>query len=193
MTACTSDVFGDPVPDLEKYCWCQTWDSNYSYGVTQSAAPSHPTDSIFGGNWELVRHQPALTQWGPATDQLSGSDVFGDSSDDSQPWTVKFDDKDFSEFLFATGDLQVWMVMEKDEVLDWYANQQRSIEASSSNANEHSAAMYRRQGSLEDPWISLEDHGPAISSGKIIYGENNFGGNHAQILSAHQGADVYIR
>ena len=59
----------------------------------------------------MVRHQPALATWGPATDQLAGTDVFGDPSDNSKPWSIKFADKDFEEFLFATGDMDKWMIM----------------------------------------------------------------------------------
>jgi len=35
--------------------------------------------------------------------------------------------------------------------------------------------MYRRQGNVEDPWISLEDHTDAIAAGTILYGENSYG------------------
>merc|ERR1711990_1187222 len=28
-TKCSSDYFGDPVPDMDKYCWCQTWESDH--------------------------------------------------------------------------------------------------------------------------------------------------------------------
>jgi len=50
---------------------------------------------------------------------------------------------------------------------------------SSTNDQPYKARMYRRSGNIEDPWISLEDHGTAIGAGTILYGENNFGGNHA--------------
>ena len=53
--------------------------------------------------------------------------------------------------------------------------------------------MYRRQGNVEDPWISLEDHTDAIAAGTILYGENSYGGQHATALFNHDGADVYIR
>ena len=53
--------------------------------------------------------------------------------------------------------------------------------------------MYRRQGNVEDPWISLEDHTDAIAAGTILYGENSYGGKHATALLNHDGADVYIR
>ena len=27
-TECSDKTFGDPVPDAEKYCWCQEWESD---------------------------------------------------------------------------------------------------------------------------------------------------------------------
>lgn len=31
-TTCSSTTFGDPVPDVDKYCWCQTWESDHVEG-----------------------------------------------------------------------------------------------------------------------------------------------------------------
>merc|ERR1712100_640823 len=57
----------------------------------------------------------------------------------------------------------------------------------------YTARWYNR-GNAEDPGLSLNDHGPAIGQGNIIYGENKFGGTHARaILPKHSGANVWIR
>lgn len=38
----------------------------------------------------------------------------------------------------------------------------------------------------------LNDHGPAIGQGNILYGENSFGSTHASaVLPSHQGANVF--
>jgi hypothetical protein len=52
--------------------------------------------------------------------------------------------------------------------------------------------MYHRSPNKEDPWISLKDHFTASKEGLIVYGENSYGG-HLKAISAHDGADVYIR
>ena len=53
---------------------------------------------------------------------------------------------------------------------------------------------YRRQGNVEDPWVSLSDHHSAIGRGDILYGENHYGSSHAStVLPKHNGANVYIR
>ena len=35
-TKCSTDVFGDPVPDEDKYCWCQTWEGD-NFNTTAAA------------------------------------------------------------------------------------------------------------------------------------------------------------
>jgi hypothetical protein len=58
----------------------------------------------------------------------------------------------------------------------------------------HQVKWFNRAACKEDPWISLTDHFDAIENGNILYGENSFGGNHAQkVLPGHNGANVYIR
>ena len=96
--------------------------------------------------------------------------------------------------LFATGDQQLWIIMSKKSAIGgYYANELRTVSQSSLNNLEHMVQMYRRNGNKEDPWISLIDHTQAIPTGNILYGEANYGGAHASVLSAHNGADVFIR
>ena len=44
-TKCSNDVFGDPVPDAEKYCWCQQWESNDVVGTGNSTAAAQTFSS----------------------------------------------------------------------------------------------------------------------------------------------------
>merc|ERR1711988_1373993 len=132
--------------------------------------------------------------WYPATDQLRGTDVYGQKG--SHSWSINFNSAvpGYNEFLFATGDCKKWLVAKKSSVMGWYSNSHRTIQASSTNSRPYSARWYRRSGNKEDPWISLNDHGPAIGQGNIVYGENRFGSTHARaVLPKHKGADVYIR
>jgi len=149
-----------------------------------------------GSGWKLVRHVPAGNRWHPATDQLTGTDVYGAKGDakSSKAWSIKFSGDKFSEFLFSTGDCKKWLIAKKSQVIGWYANGKRQIVKSSTSSKPYTAAWYRRRGAREDPWISLTDHHPAIGQGNIVYGENNFGSTHAAaVLPKHGGANVYIR
>ena len=61
------------------------------------------------------------------------------------------------------------MIMDKDQVMGWYANEQRTINKSSRGSN-YQARQYRRKSNLEDPWIGMVDH-----PHDILYGENSWG------------------
>jgi len=155
-------------------------------------------DDILGGHWTLVRRVKAGNNWHPSTDQLMGTDVYGSFINDptaDATFSIAFDINQVSEFLFATGDGQKWLVASKDSVVGgFYANELRPIMASSKSGTAHSARWYRRNGVQEDPWISLSDHHPAIGTGDILYGGDSFGQTHASaILPHHNGANVFVR
>ena len=154
------------------------------------------TTDIDGGGWTLGRHVPAGTRWHKATDQLEGTDVYGTrcGANCDTEWSIKFNSDDFDQFLFATGDELKWLIAGKSAVFGNYNNAARLIYKSSTKSDSYTARWYRRNGNPEDPWISLNDHGPAIGQGNILYGENHYNGLHAEnILPAHQGANVFIR
>ena len=44
-TECSDNVFGDPVPDADKYCWCQEWESN---NTVQAAAQVYSANQVQG-------------------------------------------------------------------------------------------------------------------------------------------------
>jgi len=109
-------------------------------------------------------------------------------------WTEKFDKTPFNEFLFATGDMALWMTMTRDEATgESYSGKKRTIQQSSISCKPYQAIMYNRKPNKEDPWISLKDHSTSIKEGSILYGENNYNGQHTKALNAHDGIDVYIR
>jgi len=166
-----------------------------STGAGGTQAPCEAAAAGQGG-WQLVRHVGPGNSWHPATDQLTGSAVYGTPSGptSSEAWSVKFDLGEVTEFLFSTGDCQKWLVAEKSAVMGFYADAPRQIESSSLSATPYTAKWYRRQGASEDPWISITDHHPAIGAGDILYGGANFGSTHASaVLPIHDGANVYIR
>ena len=163
--------------------------------ATWVAEPSNP--------WTLVRSLAAGETWHPATDQLVGTDVYGDPSSDT--FSIKFEDKvpGFNQFLFTTGDCAKQLVATKEAVVGiisaafpkgnaWYDNTPRQVLGSSYNNLPYQARWYRRHGHLEDPWISLTNHDDAIRTNNLLYqpGENSFAWkSHAPL----QGSKVYIR
>ena len=153
-----------------------------------------PTD-IDDGGWTHVRHLPPGNVWFQATDKLLGTAKYGTPCGVKCPqeWSIRFDNQDFNQFLFATGDGTKWLIAEKDEVIGgYYTNGLRTIEKSSSNNNSYQARWYRRSSHKEDPWISLTDHNTAISQGDILYaGQSTH--YHTQFIETQGGANVFIR
>ncbi len=49
--------------------------------------------------------------------------MFGDPNNDAESWSIDFSNDDFTEFLFASGDEEIWMRMMRDDVLGWYDGQ----------------------------------------------------------------------
>eukprot|EP00957_Ditylum_brightwellii_P055685 4219337-Ditylum_brightwellii.AAC.1 len=96
--------------------------------------------------------------------------------------------------LFAFGDCSKWLVANKKSITgDNYADISCCIECSSLSPNsKHEAHWYCCVSNKEDPWISVIDHGPAIKSGDIIYGENRFCLDHwTRGPAINVGADIF--
>ena len=53
--------------------------------------PNHFFISDLSG-YTKVRHSPATVNWHPVNDNIAGTAVYGDPSDDNVAWSTKFDD-----------------------------------------------------------------------------------------------------
>ena len=94
-----------------------------------SGGPSlHP----WCGGWRRVRHVPQGNSWHPARDNLTwvlapdtepdsrhlrGTEKYGDSEDDSQPWSLLWTKEEAEEFLFASGNMEYWLVVSREELI----------------------------------------------------------------------------
>ena len=181
--------------------------SDPTTGVT---TPTHHGNGIYtfsGGqipvgndHWKLVRRVQAGSTWHPATDHLAGTTASGTYSTDlvsSSTFSIQFDELECSHFLFSTGDMQKWLVAAAEEVNGAsYSNSPRTILRSSISSSSYTARWYNRDGSAEDPWISLEDHAVSAANAGILYGGNEVdvnGNGHTTDLVNHQGANVFCK
>ena len=64
-----------------------------------------------------MRHVPQGSTWHPATDDLRGTQEYGDPEDDSRPWSVLWTLEDTEDFLFASGNMKYWLVVSREELL----------------------------------------------------------------------------
>lgn len=148
-----------------------------------------------GAGWRLVRRVAAGDSWHPAVDQLIGTAVYDDGKG---TFSHAFADADFDQFLFATGDLQKWLIAERTQIQRPPVSREfvGTIVRSSLSPTNSTAKWWHRAAitNPEDPWVSLVDHEEAVVSGDILYGENSYGGQQANAtLPVHNGANVYIR
>ena len=142
----------------------------------------------------MVRHVPAGNRWHKAKDQLAGTEVYGTpcGTTCAQEWSIKFDEEDFDEFLFATGDEKKWLIADKDAVYGFTGeNIPRTIIKSSVKSESYTARWYKTSA-LHHPWISVIDHQAAKEAKLFLYA-----GNHetylTEVLQESKGANVFIR
>jgi hypothetical protein len=135
---------------------------------------------IDSGGWEVKRFVPGsdsdYVKWHPATDQLVGTDFYGVKGCTILPWSEEFTSSNFDQFLFINGDKSKWIIMSRLEVIGtdgapaWYNNANVNIVKSSVNPDSYQAKMYRRNGNIEDPLITIEDNSAeAANNGAILY------------------------
>jgi len=153
--------------------------------------PTLQPTSMYDG-WTLVRRVISGTTWHPTNDDLTGSAVYGTASTDptvASTFSIRFDNIAFTEFMFATGDGQHWLIAGKSQVNpgSYYGYATRTITKSSDSASAYGATWLYRSGLLEDPWISIQDH-----ASEVVYGENSHTA-HTQYLLANNGCNVWIR
>ena len=88
----------------------------------------------------------------PFNDDLQGTDA-GPRYNNGQylGWSLKYDELEFDEFLFSTGDCTHWMVMKKSEVLP-YGDTFRVIERSRISDTPY------RGNRPADPWMTFTGH-----------------------------------
>ena len=112
--------------------------------------------------WKKVRHLPqGSSTWYPSTDRLAGTDVFGDSSDDSAAWGVKFDTMTFNTMMFATNNFEKYTVLPSSTFTrgSWLNGAMVQNHASSvTQDGPGTSQVFYRKGIDTDPNIALTDY-----------------------------------
>ena len=109
--------------------------------------------------WKLKRYLPKdSTSWHPATDQLTGTDVYGTEGDNTMAWAIEFAGEIFDQFLFMTNDLQNYVIHDKI-IFDpgiWFTGEIKdNIRSSISPSAPGTNKVYFRENYPCDPHISL--------------------------------------
>ncbi|CAJ1359721.1 unnamed protein product [Effrenium voratum] len=137
---------------VASHCSCQ-WADNLNFRLLQtaqgvSASDAMPTcGSAVGFGWRLVRRSAANIF--PERDDLSGRSEHGHAHRDplGTPFSKRFLEASFDEFLFSTGDCKEWVVMRREEVRrlvrHWKRSNRSGVSWISSDSEDMCAAFYR--------------------------------------------------
>ena len=152
--------------------------------------------NIVNDGWTKVRHLPKTsTQWFSYEDLLVGNVADGDPSVDTKEWTIRFENMIFDEFLFATGDMKKWMIVNKQHVTGrFYNNEAASVKRSSLSSSRTNPKWMRQEDKFPFIILSLSDQEVARKLKMILYAEDAWKDPESlKILSEHEGVDVYVR
>ena len=68
-----------------------------------------------GETWYLGRRNAETDKWHPATDNALGSESYGTATNPTGPdtFSIKYDTLNWNKILFAMGNLEYWMILER--------------------------------------------------------------------------------
>lgn len=90
--------------------------------------------------WKLVRYlNNGMNAAFKSTDNLIGTDVYGNKDDFTKQWSIEFQSGNYDEYLFVGGNFEDWIIIHKDEFIPLNGSYNNYITAlkSSINDNEH--------------------------------------------------------
>ena len=111
-------------------------------------------DSAFLAGWTHVRHVPSGTKWHTSSDNLAGTSVYGTPSTlkNAPAWSKNFGVVPFDQFIFATGDLGLWIQVSREEAIGtFYDGKDKTIMMSEHTPTSSKATFYNRDNNPEDP------------------------------------------
>ena len=132
--------------------------------------------------WRIVRFLPdGLASAFSSTDNLVGTDVYGNSTDFTTEWSIEFQSGGYDQYLFVGGSFVDWLILNKTEFipLDGSYNEVINAVKSSVNPNPHTVKAATGTGG-DRPLIALTEWG----DGKHLYQESSGG-------TLQQGAGTY--
>lgn len=154
------------------------------------------------GSWRPVRYLPVgSTTWHPATDNLAGTDTYGDVLDSTIPWSIPFVSSVQSglqivgptHILFMSGDQTEWIHM-LVSVLNTHVNtnaaaQSMAVLATSRNLTPHNIVMFARTSEMNDrdPMIDITSTWNTL----VMYVENSKP-NYVPVSCA-RGSFIFVR
>lgn len=149
--------------------------------------------TMAGGGWMLVARlagSGAFPTWNfDLQPNHSAGTYVADPSVDANFYR-EWNEYAYSQLLLTTTNKAVWLVTDRSNFQSTYANDPRTVVASSASAKPTTYRWYFRGAvNPEDPWVSVGDH-----IGQILYGENGYGNEpHTTTKNHNGGVGIYVR
>ena len=122
---------------------------------------------------------------------MAGTDVFGDPSDSTQPWGIKFDHLTYNQILFTTNNIEHFTILPSSTFTSgiWINGEMVPNHRSSLNPDAPGKSqVYYRENVLYDPVVSLTRYDV-----DALYRANSITGYRQMLQSPFGGVSVWIR
>jgi len=170
-----------------------------------SCGNGHPAYGIDGGGWRLVRRVAPGDKAHPARDRLSGEEEYGEYDLDPESqntFSLRFAEDDFDEYMFATGDGSIWLILHKSQVAG--ASEEKEEEegerevAACSEMHGAYRVLWKVGSGASGPWVTTCDYMDAMATdrpGGVLYLADSFSDDSAclQYCQQHAGLNVFVR
>ena len=142
--------------------------------------------------WRIVRFLPdGLVSAFSSTDNLVGTDVYGDSTDFTTEWSIEFQSGGYDQYLFVGGSFVDWLILNKTEFIPLDGSYNEVINAVKSSVNPNPHTVKAGTGTSGDrPLIALTEWG----DGKHLYQESSSGTlQHGSGTYAQRPYYIFVR
>lgn len=170
-----------------------------AFAVAASASPTNP---LSDGQWvQVARMADDGTGMFDGNGDLHNTYSFGTFTSANQPddFARPFDVFQGMSILFTTGDRQVWgktSYAALRSLIDAKSNEFTPNLSFESHLGPVTGNVLSRNGTLEDPWISLQgSHSDGRANGLLLWGENDWGpsAQHSLLQQSRGGIDVFVQ
>jgi hypothetical protein len=123
--------------------------------------------------WKLVRYlHNGMNAAFKSTDNLVGTDVYGNKYDFTTQWSIEFQSGNYDEYLFVGGNFEDWIIIHKDEFIPLNGSYNNYITALKSSINDNEHLVKAATDTPNDrPLITLTEW----SDNKHLYQESETG------------------
>lgn len=174
IEAATTDWHGAPPVICEVYVKYKEANINELYYTSKIHRLQYDAETITKlDGWKLVRYlNNGMNSAFKSTDNLVGTDVYGNKDDFTKQWSIEFQSGNYDEYLFVGGNFEDWIIIHKDEFIPLNGSYNNYITALKSSINDNEHLVKAATDTPNDrPLIALTEWG----DNKHLYQESENG------------------